>query len=68
MLLFAPPERHATICESLSHLIQVPFEFEFTGSRIIYFDPEVDYAVVERRRGSIQAFRELAPTEMERAA
>jgi D-glycero-alpha-D-manno-heptose-7-phosphate kinase len=65
MLLFAPPERHTAIRETLSHLIQVPFEFEFTGSRIIYFDPEVDYAVVERQRSSsIQAFRELTSVEL----
>src|SRR5262249_47593013 len=65
MLLFAPPDRHAAIKEKLSRLIQVPFEFEFTGSRIIYFDPEVDYAIVERQRdnASIEAFRELLPTD-----
>lgn len=63
MLLFVPPDRQTEVIESLSELIQVPFSFEFTGSRIIYFDPETDYAVVEQaRRGrAVQAFRELLP-------
>jgi D-glycero-alpha-D-manno-heptose-7-phosphate kinase len=69
MLLFAPPDRQEAIKAKLARLIHVPFKFEFAGSRIIYFDPEVDYAVVEQQRGAaIQAFRELLPADMDRAA
>lgn len=63
MLLFVPPHRQPEVIECLAELIHVPFSFEFNGSRIIYFDPETDYAVVEQaRRGrAVQAFRELLP-------
>lgn len=47
LLLFVPPERQRRVRERLRRLIHVPFRFEFEGSRIIYFDPEPDYAVVE---------------------
>ncbi len=62
MLLFAPPDRHEEIKKALSELIYVPFKFEFSGSQIIFFDPEQDYAAEEmaRARQSVQAFRELA--------
>jgi D-glycero-alpha-D-manno-heptose-7-phosphate kinase len=70
MLLFVPPERQARVRETLSDLIHVPFEFESSGSRIIYFDPETDYAIIEQSRlaQSIQAFRELVPSAADRAA
>ncbi|MEQ9116301.1 MAG: hypothetical protein RLN62_05850 [Rickettsiales bacterium] len=38
MLLFAPPERHAFIKESLNDLLHIPFSFENEGSKIIYYD------------------------------
>ena len=50
MLLFAPLERHAAIREQLNMLIQVPFQFEFNGSQIIFFDHEVDYSAAESAR------------------
>jgi D-glycero-alpha-D-manno-heptose-7-phosphate kinase len=61
MLLFMPPDRHAAVREALNHLIYVPFKFEFSGSQIIFFDPEQDYNEAEQRRREqlIQAFREL---------
>lgn len=36
MLFFAPPERHDSIKGALRKLVHVPFEFEHTGSRIIF--------------------------------
>jgi len=36
MLIFAAPEKHANIIDALSELIHVPFEFEKTGTQIIY--------------------------------
>lgn len=38
MLLFAPPERHAAIRAGLNGLLEIPFEFEFSGSQIIFCD------------------------------
>lgn len=61
MLLFAPPERHEQIRNTLSGLIHVPFRFEFGGSQIIFFEPETDYSDAERTRDgqTILEFREL---------
>jgi len=36
MLIFAAPEKHAAIIESLKELIHVPFQFENSGTQIIY--------------------------------
>lgn len=36
MLLFATPDKHVNIIESLKELIYVPFKFEDTGTKIIY--------------------------------
>ena len=62
LLLFAPPERHSEIKDTFKHLIHVPFEFEFSGSQIIFFDPEKDYSAQEQTRASqpIKSFRELS--------
>jgi D-glycero-alpha-D-manno-heptose-7-phosphate kinase len=39
MLFCVPPERQENVRNALSHLIHVPFEFENTGSQIIYYQP-----------------------------
>lgn len=39
MLLFVPPERQQSVRERLTRLLEVPFEFESGGSRIIHYDP-----------------------------
>lgn len=61
MLLFVPPDQRGTVSETLSHLIHVPFKFEFSGSQIIFFDPEEDYQIIEQARAgqTIHSFREL---------
>ncbi len=61
LLFFAQPEHHMAIKAKFSHLIHVPFEFEFSGSQIIFFDPEKDYSVQERDRANqaITTFQEL---------
>lgn len=63
MVLFAPPAVQSKVREELNKLIHVPFKFESSGSQIIFFDPEEDYAAEERARAHqpIQAFRELTP-------
>jgi D-glycero-alpha-D-manno-heptose-7-phosphate kinase len=50
LLLFAPPEKHRDILEALDGRIHVPFEFETSGSQIIFYEPGVDYADAERAR------------------
>jgi D-glycero-alpha-D-manno-heptose-7-phosphate kinase len=61
MLLFAPPERHAEISHVLGGLVQVPFNFEFGGSQIIFFEPEKNHDHIEAQRAGrpLQPFHEL---------
>ncbi len=61
ILLFVPPAKQAKVRKRFSRLIEVPFEFEFSGSQIIFFDIEEDFAKHDqaRRRRRIEAFREL---------
>jgi D-glycero-alpha-D-manno-heptose-7-phosphate kinase len=61
LLLFVPPEQQAAVREHLNRLICVPFKFEFSGSQIIFYDPEEDYSAEEiaRSKQTIDRFREL---------
>jgi len=61
LLLFVPPDRQSAVRQVLHQLIHVPFRFEFSGSQIIFFEPEPDYSAEERRREeqSVTPFREL---------
>lgn len=60
MLLFARPQDQSKIREKLSKLVCVPFQFEFAGSQVIFFDPEEDYSLLERERANrpILGFKE----------
>ncbi|PZR76862.1 MAG: kinase [Chthoniobacterales bacterium] len=64
-LLFVPPSRRSEVREKLDKLIHVPFRFEFSGSQIIFHDPDQNYAVEERYRAkqTVGDFRELAEIE-----
>lgn len=64
MLLFVPIDKQHQVKQKLNKLIHVPFKFEFSGSQIIFFDQEIDYAAEERARANqqVQAFRELSPS------
>ena len=44
LLLFVPPEKRGKVRESLSNLIHVPFEFEGSGSRVIFYGQQSDYS------------------------
>jgi len=61
ILLFVPPEKQAKVRKQLNRLIEVPFEFEFSGSQIIFFDTEEDFAKHDKARSKrqIEAFCEL---------
>ena len=63
LLLFAPPARHGPIREALRRRIHVPFNFESSGSQIILFDRQEDYAQYDQARAQtpVEAFRELNP-------
>ncbi|MFC1942671.1 kinase [Chloroflexota bacterium] len=41
VLFFVKPELQAKVKESLSNLLYVPFRFENSGSRIIYYEPDI---------------------------
>ena len=41
ILFFAPPKMHEKIKEKLKKLLYVPFNFEFLGSQIIYYKPDL---------------------------
>ncbi len=62
LLLFVPPHKQSNVREELNKLICVPFKFQFSGSQIIFFDPQEDYADLEKAlaKQPIQAFQELA--------
>lgn len=70
LLLFVPPNYQARVRERLNHLIHVPFDFQSTGSQVIFYDREADYAAIEaeNRIRPIAAFRESDATENESAA
>jgi D-glycero-alpha-D-manno-heptose-7-phosphate kinase len=61
LLLFVPPALQGKVQERFRSLIQVPFRFEHSGSQIIFFEREEDFASIERIRNgqAIQPFREL---------
>ncbi len=61
LLLFVAPDRHVEVREKLNKLIHVPFKFEFSGSQIIFFEPQEDYSEQEKVRAqqSVETFREL---------
>lgn len=61
MLFFVPPEKQEGLRSRFKQLIHVPFDFEFGGSQIIFFEPEEDFSkhCRARERQHIAAFREL---------
>jgi len=62
VLLFVEPHLRDDVREALNHLIHVPFDFEFSGSQIVFCDHETDYAAQEARRvrQKVSAFEELS--------
>jgi D-glycero-alpha-D-manno-heptose-7-phosphate kinase len=39
MLLFVEPEKQPQVREALKGFVHVPFQFETTGSQVIYYEP-----------------------------
>jgi D-glycero-alpha-D-manno-heptose-7-phosphate kinase len=67
MLLFVPPDLRGSVAAALTNLIHVPFKFEFSGSQIIFFEPETDYSAEEQTRAG-QRIDEFCELEKLRAA
>jgi D-glycero-alpha-D-manno-heptose-7-phosphate kinase len=65
LLLFVKREKQQAVRDEFKHLIHVPFKFEFSGSQIIYYEPDQDYSEIEQSRASqvITPFRELEVQE-----
>ena len=62
LLLLVPPSAQRKVREALSEKIHVPFRFDFSGSQIIFCEPErEDYSELERDRVKrvITPFKEL---------
>jgi D-glycero-alpha-D-manno-heptose-7-phosphate kinase len=68
LLFFVPISKQKQVREKLNKLIYVPFKFEFSGSQIIFLDPEEDYSAEDKIRGNqqIQAFQELRDIQMKK--
>ncbi len=60
LLLFVPPPAQADVMAALPELVHVPFRFESSGSQILFYGPEEDFAAVEAARSgrTIAPFRE----------
>lgn len=64
MLLFVPVARQEAVKERLNRLIHVPFHFDFSGSQIVFFDPEADYSREDALRSArrVESFTEMNET------
>jgi D-glycero-alpha-D-manno-heptose-7-phosphate kinase len=62
LLLFVSPGKQKKIRKLLNHLIYVPIKIEFSGSQIIFFDPQEDFSRIEkeRKKRKIRKFKELS--------
>jgi D-glycero-alpha-D-manno-heptose-7-phosphate kinase len=61
LLLFVDPDRQQDVRQELCEFIHVPIKLDFSGSQIIYYDPEQDYSASEQVRALqvLRPFREL---------
>lgn len=61
MVLFVPPDRQRQLRDKLSSFIHVPFKFEFSGSQIIFYDPEQDFSALDHEHSiaPMRQFQEL---------
>ena len=62
LLLFVPPSAQSLVRNELSELLHVPFQFEYEGSRTIFYDPKMDdfRHIQDKRDGrDLQLYREL---------
>jgi len=69
VLLFVKPADQPRVKKALSRLIHVPFRFDYSGSRIIFFDREEDFSEQSRLRdeNDIAPFRDADDSPAGRA-
>lgn len=69
MLFFVKPENKSQVCEALKDLLLVPFDFESSGSQIIFYD-QLQYEQMNMRRDYVhlrnQSFQEITPLTRKR--
>jgi D-glycero-alpha-D-manno-heptose-7-phosphate kinase len=60
LLFYVPPECQQQVKERLQGLIWVPFQFDTSGSQIIFYSPGQDYGELDQARSKIpgHSFRE----------
>ena len=65
MLLLVPPQDQPAVREKLSNLLHVPFQFEKSGSQVIFYDRDQDYSAAEadNKSRNLDQFRELDDVE-----
>jgi len=63
VLFYVPPGCQQQVKERLRDLLWVPFRFDTSGSQIIFYSPQQDYAELDQARltGSARSFREAFP-------
>lgn len=63
LLFYVPPGRREEVRERLRSLLWVPFRFDTSGSQIIFYSPQQDYAELDQARsgGPARSFRESFP-------
>jgi D-glycero-alpha-D-manno-heptose-7-phosphate kinase len=66
LLLFVEPHKHEQVRRELCELIHVPIKLDFSGSQIVYYEPEQDYSASEQIR-ALQALRPFHELEMNRS-
>ncbi|HSQ57612.1 MAG TPA: hypothetical protein VLM40_17960, partial [Gemmata sp.] len=49
LLLFVPPDRQSQVLEALDGPVHVPFEFDSSGSQIIFYEPGTGYDEANHR-------------------
>lgn len=70
MLFFVKPEDKPKVCDALKDILLVPFDFEASGSQIIFYDHLHYSQMAMTRRDYVhlrnQSFEEVAPLNRER--
>jgi D-glycero-alpha-D-manno-heptose-7-phosphate kinase len=61
LLLFVRPEARATVARALNGLLRVPVQFESSGSRIIFYEPDGYEPTPRRRRRTVTPARLAQP-------
>ena len=63
VVFYVPPACRQQVRERLRHLLWVPFRFDTSGSQIIFYSPQQDYAELDQARSGspVRSSREAFP-------